>query len=75
VKSDPGPPATLGSSAAAHVRLIVWCRECGHQVEPDAAEQARLYGAEMAVPEWHERLVCSACGGRQIDMVVTGTRR
>src|SRR5205085_6437510 len=25
----------LGSSATAGVRLIVWCRDCSHQVEPD----------------------------------------
>jgi hypothetical protein len=24
---------TIGSAAAAQVRLIVWCKECGHQVE------------------------------------------
>jgi hypothetical protein len=40
VKSEPGPPATLGSSAAAGVRFIVWCKACSHQVEPDPAEQA-----------------------------------
>lgn len=62
MKSIPGPPATLGSSAAAHVRLIVWCRECRHQVEPDAAEQAERYGAEMTVP----------CRSRQVDMVSGG---
>jgi hypothetical protein len=75
VKSEPGQPATLGSSAAAGVRLIVWCRDCRHQVESDPAEQAQRYGAEMAVPDWRERLVCSKCGSRQIDMVVTGTKR
>ena len=48
MKSEPGPPATLGSSARAGVRLIVWCRDCRHQVEPDPAEQAVRYGAEMA---------------------------
>jgi hypothetical protein len=26
---------TLGNAAAAKVRLIVWCKACGHQVEPD----------------------------------------
>jgi hypothetical protein len=41
MKSKPGPPATLGSSAAAGVRLIVWCKECGYQTEPAPAEQAR----------------------------------
>jgi hypothetical protein len=34
VKSDPGPPMTLGNAAAARVRLIVWCRECRHRAEP-----------------------------------------
>src|ERR1700740_1350034 len=33
------------------------------------------YGAEMTVPDWRERLVCSKCGSREIDMVVTGTKR
>lgn len=66
---------TLGDAAAARVRLIVWCRECGRQVEPDPAELARRYGAEMAVPDWRERLVCSQCGSRQVDMMVTGTER
>jgi hypothetical protein len=75
VKSEPGTPATLGSTAAAHVRLIVWCKDCHHQVEPDPAEQAARYGADTSVLEWRERLVCSRCCGRQIDMVVTGERR
>jgi hypothetical protein len=70
-----GPPMTLGNAAAAGVRLIVWCQECGRQVEPDPAEMVRRYGAEMPVPEWHSRLTCSGCGNRQIDFVVSGTER
>ena len=66
---------TLGSAAAAKLRLMVWCKPCQHRAEPDPAEQAERYGAEMTVPEWHARLVCSACGSRQIDMVVTGAKR
>jgi hypothetical protein len=66
---------TLGNAAAARVRLIVWCKECQHQVEPDPAEQARWYGPETTVPDWHRRLVCSRCGGRAIDFVLTGARR
>lgn len=49
---------TLGNAAAAHVRLIVWCRARGHQVEPDPAEHARRYGAAMTEPDWQKRLVC-----------------
>jgi hypothetical protein len=27
-----GPPITLGNAALQKARLIVWCRECAHQV-------------------------------------------
>jgi hypothetical protein len=70
-----GPPMTLGNAAAARVRLIVWCLDCHHQVEPDPAEMAERYSAEMTIPDWHERLVCRQCGGRRIDFVCTGARR
>jgi hypothetical protein len=76
MKTPSGPPMTLGNAAAACVRLIVWCKACGHQVEPEPAEMADRYGAETTVPKWRERLaVCSACGSRNVDMVVTGTER
>jgi Zn finger protein HypA/HybF involved in hydrogenase expression len=75
VKSELGPLATLGSSTTARVRLIVWCKDCQHQVEPDPAEMAARYGAETPVLDWRERLVCSRCGSRHVDMVVTGERR
>jgi hypothetical protein len=75
MKSQPGPPMTLGAAAVAQVRLIVWCKACQHQVEPDPAEMAVRYGADTSVLDWRERLVCSKCGGRQADMVVTGERR
>ena len=66
---------TLGASTAAGVRLIVWCKACGHQVEPDLAEIAGRHGADIPVRDWRERLVCSLCGSRAIDMVVTGAER
>jgi hypothetical protein len=80
---------TLGNAAAAQVRFIVWCKACRHQVEPataslraaeggtsaDPAEMAQRYGPETPVADWHKRLVCSRCGSRDTDMVVTGERR
>jgi hypothetical protein len=75
MKSEPGPPITLGNIAAARVRLIVWCRDCGHQVEPDPVLVAARYGADTPVLDWRERLVRSRCGSRQVDMVATGTGR
>jgi hypothetical protein len=75
VKSSAGPPMMLANAAAAHVRLIVWCKACRHQVEPDPAEMAARYGANVSVLVWKKRLVCSSCGSRDVDMVVTGTER
>jgi hypothetical protein len=31
MKPYSGPPMTLGNAAAAHVTLIVWCKDCRHQ--------------------------------------------
>ena len=39
---------TLGAAAAHAVRLIVWCRDCRHQVEPEPAEHAARYGLPVA---------------------------
>jgi hypothetical protein len=66
---------TLGNATAARVRLIVCCKECQHKVEPDPTEMAARYCAETLVLDWRERLVCSRCDSREIDMVVTGTKR
>jgi hypothetical protein len=41
------------------VRLIVWCRDRRHRVEPDP--EAQRYGVETTLPNWRERLVCSEC--------------
>jgi hypothetical protein len=65
---------TLVSAAAAHLKLMVWCKACGHRSEPDPAEQARWYGPETTVPAWSKRFVCSRCGSRAINFVVSGTK-
>jgi hypothetical protein len=59
LKSEPGSPMTLGNAVGAGVRLIIWCRDCSHQVEPDPAEMTARYGAETPVLDRRERLVCS----------------
>ena len=66
---------TLGQALAAQVRLIVWCKACQHQAEPDVAGQVASYGEGMTVIDWAARLRCSACGGREVDFVVSGARR
>jgi hypothetical protein len=68
-------PMTLGQAAAAQVRLIVWCKGCNHQAEPDVSDQVARYGAALAVPEWAARLRSSVCGGSEIDFVVSGAAR
>jgi hypothetical protein len=38
-RSDPDTgPATLGTTAKAHLLLRVWCEDCRHQVDVDSAE-------------------------------------
>jgi len=56
---------TLGNAAAACVRVIVWCKDCRHQVERAAAEMAQRCGVETAMPDWRDRLVCSRCSSRR----------
>lgn len=73
--SEPGPPMTLGGAAAAQVRFIVWCKGCAHQVELDPAEMAARYGADTPVPDWAERLVWGKYGSRNVNMLVSGTKR
>jgi hypothetical protein len=68
-------PLTLGQALAAKVRLLVWCKACGHRVEPDIAELAERHGEGVAVVEWARRLRCSGCGKRAADFVVSGAAR
>jgi hypothetical protein len=35
-----GPPMTLGVAARGRRALIVCCKECRHQIEPDPAAMA-----------------------------------
>jgi hypothetical protein len=63
----------LGTAAAARVRLILWCEECEHQVEPNPPRWLLGVGAGTRPQLARERLVCSRCGGRQVDTMVTET--
>ena len=67
---SPSGPATLGSTAKAGLLLRTWCNRCRRWVDIDPGEQAARYGADLPVPEWARRLVCSRCGSRAIDFVV-----
>jgi hypothetical protein len=67
---------TLSGAAHAAVGLIVWCRGiAATKSSPDRAELAQQYGAHTTALEWRERLVCSQCQSRKIDMAVSGTER
>jgi hypothetical protein len=43
-------PATLGSTAMAHLLLLVWCKEFGTGHDLDPVESAQRYGADLPVP-------------------------
>jgi len=57
------------------VRIIVTCRSYRHDAEPDLVEQAQRHGPEIALADWAARLVCSACGARDAEFVVSGDTR
>jgi hypothetical protein len=59
----------------AGVRLIVWCKEYLHQVEPDPSENGRLVRRGNARARLAQVLVCSWRGSRQVDLVVSGTKQ
>ena len=44
-----GPAMTLGAAATAQVRLIVSCKACQHQVEPDPADMAARYDPDTSI--------------------------
>lgn len=74
-----GPPATLGSSARAQVWLVVWCEAEGcrlreHVYIPpdDIAAHAERFGENMTLLDFEKRLKCSGCGGKDVDMIVSG---
>jgi len=66
---------TLGHAVRAQVRLIVWCKACGRQAEPDVAAAASTHGEALPVQDWAARLVCTTCGSRSADFVVSGARK
>lgn len=75
-----GPLPTLGTSIRAHVWLVVWCKAEGCQTRDNVwmspktlAEHAGRLGETMILLEFVKLLKCSACGGKDIDMVVSGT--
>jgi hypothetical protein len=64
----------LGSAAAAHLRLIVWCQEYCHRVEPDPAEMAeRLRRRDYRAGLGGEARVRPVRQHR-VNMVVSGTK-
>jgi hypothetical protein len=65
-------PGTSTSATTVCAKTRPSARDSGTVSAPSKAQR---YGAPTAVLDWRERLVCSRCGGRQIDMVATGERR
>jgi hypothetical protein len=75
MKSISDTPVTLGNAAKTSLELIVWCKVCQHQNSTDPADVADLYGTSTSLQAWRERLVCSQCGSRDVEMLLMGRRR
>jgi len=60
---------TLGGAVRAHMLLHVWCHDCLHRGDLDPGKEAERHSADMEIPDWASRLVCSQCGSRNTDFV------
>jgi hypothetical protein len=67
-------PATLGTTAKAHLLLHAWCKACRHTVDLDPDEKAPRYGGDLPLLDRAARLRCAQCGGRGIDSIVRPRR-
>jgi hypothetical protein len=70
----------LGAELGDYIKLTIRFIPLGEpsramMITGASGRVAQRYGAATAVLDWSARLVCSRCGSRQIDMVVTGERR
>jgi hypothetical protein len=78
-ETEPGPPMTLGNAAANHVRIIVWCKACQHQVELDPGEMAARYdhtiSAQVEAPRHSDPLHCGRAWWGQRSGPLEGTER
>ena len=63
------------SNTGREVRLVVQSKDCSYLFDPDPVAMAARYGANTSFSTGTSRLVCSQCGGREVDMVLTGTKR
>ena len=61
-------PITLGQAVAAHVRLIVWCKNCNHKADPDITAMVAHHGSGMTVIDWARLLRCTESGARDADL-------
>ena len=77
-----GPLPTLSSTIRAHCWLTVWCKAdtCRLRmihIDPDSladdAERLSTLSTNITLLDFQKLLRCSVCGGKDIDMIVSGT--
>lgn len=65
MKSEPGSRCAGILTAAAQVRLIVWCLDCRHQVEPDPRRRPSASRRDdrpgLVLRGWSFDECCSQC--------------
>jgi len=59
-------PATLADLRAQGVEVFCWCNRCSHNAVLPLDSLLPLLGHFCPVPEIGARLVCSACGSKDV---------
>ncbi|WP_282611305.1 hypothetical protein [Pelagibius sp. Alg239-R121] len=63
---------TLGAMADANIILSAWCEDCRHKnhIDPNDLINRPALSPFVNVRELREKIVCSACGSRSINLLL-----
>ena len=61
---------TLGSWAASHPAIRLFCEDCDRTVTLVLADLVARHGADLPLQAFLERAICSSCGSHAIELQV-----
>jgi ribosomal protein L40E len=73
--SSPANPLRLSQAIQRRLRLDAVCHSCHHRAPLDATELMLRVGEDFPVPRLNGRLRCTACNGKQAEVLVLAKAR
>ena len=72
---SPTNPLRLNQAVQRRLRLDAVCHSCHHRAPLDATELMLRVGEDFPVPRLNGRLRCTACNGKQAEVLVLAKAR